>query len=133
MTTQGQQQIEVDLLALQQSKDQISSNTNDLLQTGITAARGQIYRGVPVGERTASLEVDMSRQAISYAMTCFWKNGEACIQRANLMTQFLATMLEDYTDADDFAKLKVNAVIQKLDEIRQVVTAPPPPTGGVFE
>jgi len=132
MTTPGQQQIDVDLLALQQSKEGIAANTNDMLQTGISSARALIYRGVPVGERSASLEVGMSRQAITSAMKCFWDNGEAYIRRAHQMTEFLTTILEDYEDADDFAKLKVDAVIQRLYEIRSAVPATPPPGGGEF-
>jgi hypothetical protein len=128
MTTPGQQQIEVDLLTLQQSKDGIATNISELLQAGISSARGQIYRGVPVGERSESLEVDMSRQAIAYAMKCFWQNGEAYMHRAHQMTQFLATMLDEYKDADDFAKLKVDAVTETLDKIRRAVPAAPQPT-----
>lgn len=134
MTTPGQQQIDVDLLALRQSKDLIAANTNDLLQSGISAARGQIYRGVPVGERSKSLEVDMSRQAIAYAMKCFWKNGEAYMRRAEQMSRFLTKMLEDYKDADDFAKLKVDEVTHLLDDIRKAVPPTPEstPTRGEF-
>lgn len=133
MTTPRQQQIEVDLLALHQSKNQIATDINDLLQSGISSARGLIYRGVPVGERSESIEVGMSRQAITYAMGCFWKNGEAYTQRAYQMTQFLAKILDDYKDADDFAKLKVDAVIQRLEEIRTAAPPTPAPGGGVFE
>ena len=132
MTTPGQQQIEVDLLALQQSKEGIAANANNLLPTGITSARALIYRGVPVGERSASLEVGMSRQAITHAMRCFWDNGEAYMRRASQMTHFLTKILEDYKDADDLATLEVEAVIQKLDEIRNTVPASPPPGGGEF-
>ena len=127
MTTPEQQQIEVDLLALQQSKDQIATDINVLLNSGLSSARGLIYRGLPVGERSESLEVDMSRQGIAYAMKCFWDNGEAYVQRAYQMTQFLIKILEDYQDADDFAKLKVDAVIKRLDELRNAVPPKPQP------
>ena len=133
MTTPGQQQIEVDLLALQQSKDHIAVGINDLLNSGLESARGLIFQGVPVGERSASLEVDMSRQAIAYAMKCFWKNGEAYVTRAYQMTQFLIKILEDYKDADDFAKLKVDAVIQRLEELRNAAPPTPSSDGGWFQ
>ena len=132
MTTPGQQ-IEVDLLALQQSKEGIASNVQGRLRSGISSAREQIYRGVPVGERSESLEVNASRQAIAYAMHCFWQNTEAYTQRADQVTQFLAGMLAEYTDADDFAKMKVDAVTEKLEALRRTVQMKPPaPVRGEF-
>jgi hypothetical protein len=128
MTQPGQQQIEVDLLALQQSKEGIAENVEGRLRSGISSARGLIYRGVPVGERTESLEVDASRQAISYAMHCFWENTEAFMQRADQVRMFLAKMLEQYSDADDFAKMKVDEVDKRLRELKAVVQIKPEPT-----
>jgi hypothetical protein len=134
MTTPRQQQIEVDLLALQHSREGIAAIATDRLRSGISSARGLIYRGVPVGERSESLEVDASRKAIAHAMNCFWENTDAYMQRADHVTQFLSRMLEEYADADDFAKLKVEAVTQKLEELRKAaqVKAQPAPVRGEF-
>jgi hypothetical protein len=66
-------------------------------------------------------------------MKCFWKNGEAYMRRAEQMSQFLTKMLEDYKDADDFSRIKVDEVTHRLDEIRRAVPPTPAPGGGVFE
>lgn len=128
MSTSRKNKIDVDLSALHESKERIATDINDLLQSGIASARGLIFRGVPVGERSESLEVGQSRAAMAHAMKSFWQNGEAYTLRAYQMTQFLAQILEDYKDADDFAKLKLDAVIRRLDEIRNA--APPSPITG---
>jgi hypothetical protein len=135
MSTPGQQQISVDLPALQQSKDDIAANAQDRLRSGISSARGLIYRGVPVGERSESLEVNASRQAITHAMHCFWQSTEAFVQRADQVSLCLAKMLEQYTDADDFAKMKVDEVNKRLDELKKVVQTKPQsaPVRGALE
>jgi hypothetical protein len=123
MTTPGQQ-IDVDLLSLHHTKDGILTNTEGALQTGIANANGRIFRGLPVGERSESGEVDGSRQAMAYAMSCFWKNGEAYVARAKQVTEFLAKVLEEYRTADDFAKLNVDAVTAKFKEAAQAAPRP---------
>ncbi|HZM75967.1 MAG TPA: hypothetical protein VFC19_09585 [Candidatus Limnocylindrales bacterium] len=131
--TAPRQQIEVDLLALQQSKEGIATNTEAALQPGITSARRMIYRGVPVGEQSRSGEVDASRQAMAYAMHCFWKNSEAYMERASRVTEFLTRVLEEYRTADDLAKLDVDAVTDRLREMmRRTLPPPAAPTRGEF-
>jgi hypothetical protein len=128
MTTPGQQ-IEVDLLSLQQTKDGILTNTNAGLPAGIADAKSRIFRGLPVGERSESGEVDGSRQAMAFAMQCFWKNGEAYVERAKQLTEFLGKVREEYRTADDFAKLNVDAVTARLKEAVQAAPQPPPVRG----
>ena len=132
MTTPGQQQIDVDLLALQQSKEGIAANKENSLQPGISDARGMIFRGIPVGERSRSGEVDASRQAMAYAMHCFWRNGEAYVERATRVTEFLAKVLEDYQTADDLARMNVDAVTDRLREMTRHVPPPAAPVRGEF-
>jgi len=124
MTSPGQQ-IEVDLLALQQSKEGIGTNINQALQNGISDARGRIYRGLPVGELSSSGEVNASRQAIAHAMRLFWENGEAYVGRVTRVTEFLTKVLEEYQTADEIAKLSVDAVRKTLDELKQATQGAP--------
>lgn len=133
MTTPGQQQIEVDLLALQQSKDGIANKINKALENGISDVRGRIYRGVPAGELSRSGEVDASRQAIAEAMHRFWVNGEAYMGRVARVTEFLGKVLEEYRNADDLAKLSVDAVGMKLNELRHATGHTPNATPSTRE
>jgi hypothetical protein len=121
------QQIEVDLLALQQSKEGIAANANEALPQGISDARGRIYRGIPVGEMSESAEVKVSREAMAFAMACFWKNGDAYVERATRLTEFLIKVLEEYTTADDLARMDVEAVKATFEELKNAVSRPSPP------
>lgn len=133
MTTPNDK-IDVDLEQLQTSSKAINDDTDKTLAPGVADAHRRIYRGLHLGERSQSGEVEATRRALAYAMDRFWRNGVAQRERARSMVAFLDKVLMEYKTADDFAKLDVDAVLAGLDEAaRRQPTPPAQQPNGFFE
>jgi len=124
MTTPSEK-IDVDLEQLRTSSKGISDDTDKTLVPGMSDANGRIFRGLHLGDRSQSGEVEATRRALAYAMDRFWRNGIAQAERARNMVEFLDKVLTEYKTADDFAKLDVDAVLAGLDEVARRQPAPP--------
>jgi hypothetical protein len=123
MTTPNDK-IDVDLEQLRTSGKGISDDTNAMLAPGISDANGRIFRGLHIGDRTQSGEVEATRRALAYAMDRFLRNGVAQVERARNIVAFLDKVLTEYKTADDFAKLDVDKVLAGLDEVARRQPAP---------
>jgi hypothetical protein len=131
MTTPSQK-IDVDLDQLRTSCQAIGNDTDNTLAPGISDAHGRIFRGLHLGDRSQSGEVEATRRALAYAMDRFWRNGIRHLDQAKRMVEFLDQMLAQYKTADDFAKLKVETVLAGLDEIARRKPAPSNPSARGF-
>jgi hypothetical protein len=116
MTTPNEK-IDVDLEQLRTSGKGISDDTDKALAPGMSDANRRIFRGLHLGNRSQSGEVEATRQALAYAMDRFRRSGIAQLDRARNMVEFLDKVLMEYKTADDFAKLDVDAVLAGLDEV----------------
>jgi len=126
MTTPNEQ-IDVDFEQLQTSCAGIRDDTDQALAPGISDAHVRIFRGLHIGERSESGEVEATQRALVYAMDRFWRNGLTHLDRAKRMTDLLDKILAEYKTADDFAKLDVDAVLRSMDEARLLQPSPPAP------
>jgi hypothetical protein len=133
MTT-PHEKIDVDLDQLRTSCQAIGDDTDNMLAPGISDAHGRIFRGLHLGDRSQSGEVEATRRALAYAMDRFRRNGIRHLDQARRMVEFLDKVLEQYKTADDFAKLDVQTVLAGLDEaIRPHQASPSTSQGGFFE
>lgn len=123
MTTPNQK-IDVDLDQLRTSCKAIGDDTDMTFAPGMANANGRIFRGLHLGDRSQSGEVEATRRALAYAMDRFWRNGIRHLDQARRMVEFLDEVLVQYKTADDFAKLDVETVLAGLDEIARRQPAP---------
>jgi hypothetical protein len=132
MTTPNEK-IDVDVDQLRTSSKAIGDDTDQTLAPGMSDANGRIFRGMHLGERSQSGEVEATRRALAYAMDRFWRNGIAQLERARNMVGFLDKVLMEYKTADDFAKMDIDKVLADLDEVarRQPTPLSRPPRGFV--
>ncbi|HEX6684596.1 MAG TPA: hypothetical protein VF062_17460 [Candidatus Limnocylindrales bacterium] len=127
MTT-ADDRIVVDLQQLNANRDGLRRDTDEMLGPGTSDAHGQIFRGLHVGDRSQSGEVESTRRALAYAMDRFWDNGVAQVERARRLVEFLDKVLAEYTTAEDFAKLNVDKVLADLETAMREPTSTPPTT-----
>lgn len=131
--TSPNQSVDVDLMQLSTNCAGIRDDIDQTLRPGISDANGRIFRGLNLGERSQSGEVEATRKALAYAMDRFWRNGAAQVERAGRMVQFLDEVLTQYKTADDFAKLDVDAVLAGLDEVARQPALPLESPRGLVE
>lgn len=123
-------QIDVDLELLRTNGQGIGQDTDVTLAPGITDAHRRIFRGLHIGSRTQSGEVDAARRALAYAMDRFWHNGVAHVERAKRVVALLDWMLTQYRTADDFAKLDLDRALASLEQAATASPSRPPRTPG---
>ncbi|HEX6681795.1 MAG TPA: hypothetical protein VF062_03330 [Candidatus Limnocylindrales bacterium] len=128
MTTPGQ--IDVDLLELNEVWETFDSNLEVVLKPGISDASSRIQQGLPVGERSESGEVDVSRQVMAEMLHGFARNTEVYVRRSEQVKYFLTAVLENYRTADDFARMDIEAVTQKFIDISTLDSTQLGPTSG---
>jgi hypothetical protein len=116
MESTPSQRIDVDLLHLRDTREEIVRDVDDALVPGISDASGRIVSGSSFGLASPSGEVNASQRATSNAVTVLFENGRKHVEHARQVIAFLETVLARYGSVDELAKLDLDAVLRMFAE-----------------
>jgi hypothetical protein len=118
----GNQQIAVDLAHVERARDAMGAAAAQL-RVGLRKVDSQLQRGVWLGARSPSGELDAARRALREALRVHAVNAGNQIAVADHLAAAIKVVVERYRSTDELARIDVQRMEALLEE-----ALPQPPT-----